>query len=82
MGNTDLALRHFREVLKLDPEHRQCKTEYKQAKKLAKLLEKIERVMGTEVQGKGRQKELEREEQWTDARALLAEALHLSPPKV
>ena len=32
MGNTELALRHFREALKLDPEHKACKEDYKQAK--------------------------------------------------
>ena len=31
MGNTELALRHYREALKLDPEHEACKAEYKQA---------------------------------------------------
>ena len=30
------------EALKLDPEHKACKADYKQAKKLGKLLEKIE----------------------------------------
>ena len=49
MGNTELALRHFREALKLDPEHEACKADYKQAKKLGKLLEKIEAVLGKEV---------------------------------
>ncbi|KAL1503943.1 hypothetical protein AB1Y20_010362 [Prymnesium parvum] len=82
MGNTELALRHFREALKLDPEHKQCKAEYKQAKKLAKLLEKIEQVMGKDVEGKGRQKALEREEQYEEARELLASALELLPPSV
>ena len=33
MGNTELALRHFREALKLDPEHDACKAEYKQARR-------------------------------------------------
>ena len=37
MGNTELALRHFREALKLDPEHKACKEDYKQAKTLRKL---------------------------------------------
>ena len=37
--------------------------EYKQAKKLSKLMDKIEAVLGKDVEGKGRQKQLEREEQ-------------------
>ena len=82
MGNTELALRHFRMALKLDPEHQQCKADYKQAKKLAKLLEKIEAVMGKDIEGKGRQKQLEREEQYEEARTLLASALELLPPSV
>ena len=41
MGNTELALRHFREALKLDPEHTATKREYKQAKKLAKLWRRL-----------------------------------------
>lgn len=32
MGNTELALRHFREALKLDPEHKECKADYKQVR--------------------------------------------------
>jgi len=82
MGNTELALRHFREALKLDPEHRECKADYKQAKKLTKLLDKIEGVMGKEVEGKGRQKQLEREDQYEEARTLLSQALELLPPSV
>ena len=82
MGNTELALRHFREALKLDPEHKECKADYKQAKKLAKILEKIEAVMGKDVEGKGRQKALEREEQYEEARELLTAALDLLPPSV
>lgn len=82
MGNTELALRHFREALKLDPEHKQCKSDYKQAKKLAKVMEKIEAIMGKDVEGKGRMKQLERDEQYEDARVLLDEALGLSPPNV
>ena len=74
MGNTELALRHFREALKLDPEHTATKREYKQAKKLAKLMEKIEAVLGKDVEGKGRQKQLEREEQYEEA-TLLEDAL-------
>ena len=66
MGNTELALRHFREALKLDPEHA-CKADYKQAKKLQKIMEKIEGVMGKEVEGKGRMKSLERDEQCATA---------------
>jgi len=38
--------------------------EYKQAKKLEKLLAKLEGVMGKEVEGKGRMKELERDDQF------------------
>lgn len=82
MGNTELALRHFREALKLDPEHTKCKADYKQAKKVAKVLEKIEAVMGKDVEGKGRMKQLEREEQYEEARVLLDEALALAPPNV
>ena len=82
MGNTELALRHFREALKLDPEHKQCKKEYKQAKKLSKLMEKIEGVLGKDVEGKGRIKQLEREEQYEEARVLLEDALNLTPPAV
>ena len=82
MGNTELALRHFREALKLDPEHKQSKDDYKQAKKLAKLMEKIEAVLGKDVEGKGRQKQLERDEQYEEARQLLQSALDLSPPAV
>lgn len=82
MGNTELALRHFREALKLDPEHEQCKADYKQAKKLGKLLEKIEAVLGKEVEGQGRQKKLEQDEQYEEARGLLADALALAPPAV
>jgi len=82
MGNTELALRHFREALKLDPEHQECKADYKQAKKLQKLLDKIEGVMGKEVEGKGRQKQLEREDQYEEARTLLTQALELLPPSV
>lgn len=82
MGNTELALRHFREALKLDPEHKQSKLDYKQAKKLAKLMEKIEAVLGKDVEGKGRQKQLERDEQYEEARLLLQDALDLSPPAV
>ena len=136
MGNTELALRHFREALKLDPEHK-CKADYKQAKKLTKIMDKIEEVMGKDVEGKGRQKQvswpwtisgpnarppisparngvgrpialpiarlhsrlpecapdcpialpiawlqLEREEQYEEARVLLADALDLTPPAV
>ena len=82
MGNTELALRHFREALKLDPEHEACKADYKQAKKLGKLLEKIEAVLGKEVEGQGRQKKLEQDEQYEEARGLLADALALAPPAV
>lgn len=82
MGNTELALRHFREALKLDPEHQECKADYKQAKKLTKLLDKIEGVMGKEVEGKGRQKQLQREDQYEEARTLLSQALDLLPPSV
>jgi tetratricopeptide (TPR) repeat protein len=82
MGNTELALRHFREALKLDPEHTATKREYKQAKKLAKLMEKIEAVLGKDVEGKGRQKQLEREEQYEEALTLLEEALEIGPPAV
>jgi len=82
MGNTELALRHFREALKLDPEHQECKADYKQAKKLSKILEKIEGVMGKEVEGKGRQKQLERDDQYEEARQLLSDALELLPPSV
>uniref|UniRef100_A0A7S2JDY8 J domain-containing protein n=1 Tax=Haptolina brevifila TaxID=156173 RepID=A0A7S2JDY8_9EUKA len=82
MGNTELALRHFREGLKLDPEHKKCKADYKQAKKLAKVMEKIDAIMGKEVEGKGRLKALEREEQYEDARVLLDEALAIGPPAV
>jgi tetratricopeptide (TPR) repeat protein len=82
MGNTELALRHFREALKLDPEHTKCKADYKQAKKLSKVLEKIEAVMGKDIEGKGRQKQLERMEQYEEARVLLDEALSLTPPAV
>ena len=74
MGNTELALRHFREALKLDPEHEACKADYKQAKKLGKLLEKIEAVLGKEVEGQGRQKKLEQDEQYEEARVLLDES--------
>jgi len=82
MGNTELALRHFREALKLDPEHKKCKSDYKQAKKLAKVMEKIDAIMGKEVEGKGRQKAMERVEQYEDARVLLDEALAIGPPSV
>jgi len=82
MGNTELALRHFREALKLDPEHTKCKADYKQAKKLAKVMEKIEAVMGKDVEGKGRQKQLERDEQYEEARVLLDDALAIAPPNV
>jgi len=82
MGNTELALRHFREALKLDPEHKACKADYKQAKKLAKLLDNVEGIMGKEVEGKGRQKQLEKDEQYEEARALLAAALEIGPPSV
>jgi len=82
MGNTELALRHFREALKLDPEHKACKADYKQAKKLSKLLEKIEGVMGKEVEGKGRQGKMDRDEQYEQARELLSGALDLVPPSV
>ena len=82
MGNTELALRHFREALKLDPEHTKCKKDYKQAKKLAKIMEKIEAVMGKDIEGKGRQKQLERDEQYEEARVLLDDGLALSPPNV
>ena len=82
MGNTELALRHFREALKLDPEHKACKADYKQAKKLGKLLEKIEGVMGKEVEGKGRQGKMDRDEQYEEARELLSGALDLVPPGV
>lgn len=82
MGNTELALRHFREALKLDPEHQACKAEYKQAKKLEKLLLKLEGVMGKEVEGKGRMKQLERDDQFEEARVLIEDALSLSPPAV
>ena len=82
MGNIDLALRHFREALKLDPEHAKAKAEYKQAKKLSKLMEKIEGVLGKDVEGKGRQKQIEREELYDEGRQLLADALDLSPPAV
>jgi len=82
MGNTELALRHFREALKLDPEHRECKDMYKQAKKLSKILEKIEGVMGKEVEGKGRQGKLERDEQFEEARGYLEDAAKLAPPAV
>ena len=82
MGNTELALRHFREALKLDPEHTACKKDYKQAKKLAKMMEKIEGVLGKDIEGKGRQKQLEREEQYEEARVLLEDVLALSPPAV
>eukprot|EP00316_Scyphosphaera_apsteinii_P008428 CAMPEP_0119325270 /NCGR_PEP_ID=MMETSP1333-20130426/65384_1 /TAXON_ID=418940 /ORGANISM="Scyphosphaera apsteinii, Strain RCC1455" /LENGTH=447 /DNA_ID=CAMNT_0007333205 /DNA_START=52 /DNA_END=1392 /DNA_ORIENTATION=- len=82
MGNTELALRHFREALKLDPEHQECKADYKQAKKLAKVLEKIEGVMGKEVEGKGRLKALETDAQYEQARTLLNDALKLTPPAV
>ena len=71
MGNTELALRHFREALKLDPEHQDCKTDYKQAKKLSKILEKIEAVMGKDIEGKGRAKSLERVTRPTPHRVLL-----------
>jgi len=81
MGNTELALKHFREALKLDPEHA-CKKDYKQAKKLAKIMEKIEGVLGKDVEGKGRQKQLEREEQYEEALVLLTDALDLTPPAV
>ena len=50
MGNTELALRHFREALKLDPEHAKAKKDYKQAKKLAKLMDKIEKRRGECIQ--------------------------------
>ena len=56
--------------------------DYKQAKKLAKLMDKIEEVMGKDIEGKGRQKQLEREEQYEEASALLSDALALSPPAV
>ena len=79
---TELALRHFREAFKLDPEHKECKTDYKQAKKLSKILEKIEGVMGKEVEGKGRQGKLDRDEQYEEARTHLADAVALSPPAV
>ena len=36
--------------------------------------------MGKEIEGKGRQKQLEREDQYEEARTLLAEALDLLPP--
>jgi len=82
MGNTELALRHFREALKLDPEHGACKADYKQAKKLEKLLGKLEGVMGKEVEGKGRMKQLERDDQFEEARGLIEDSLALSPPAV
>ena len=82
MGNTELALRHFREALKLDPEHKKSKVEYKQAKKLSKLMEKIEAVLGKDIEGKGRQKEIERAELYEEGRVFLADALDLSPPAV
>jgi tetratricopeptide (TPR) repeat protein len=82
MGNTELALRHFREALKLDPEHTKCKADYKQAKKLSKIMAKIEEVLGKDVEGKGRQKQLERDEQYEEAREMLTEALVLTPPAV
>ena len=82
MGNTELALRHFREALKLDPEHSKCKADYKQAKKLAKVMEKIEAIMGKDIEGKGRMKQLKRDEQYEEARVLLDEALALAPPNV
>ena len=81
MGNTELALRHFREALKLDPEH-SCKADYKQAKKLEKILGKLEGVMGQEVEGKGRMKALERDDQYEEARLLIEDALAISPPAV
>ena len=79
MGNTELALRHFREALKLDPEHKACKADYKQAKKLSKLLEKIEGVMGKEVEGKGRLGKMDRDEQYEEARTLRASWLTMPP---
>lgn len=82
MGNTELALRQFREALKWDPEHQACKSDYKQVKKLAKLLTKLEEVMGKEVEGKGRMKQLERDDQYEAARVLIEDALALSPPAV
>ena len=38
--------------------------------------------MGKEVEGKGRQKQLERDDQYEEARALLTDALALYPPNV
>ena len=42
-------LREWRQALKLDPEHKACKADYKQAKKLSKIMVKIEEIMGKEV---------------------------------
>eukprot|EP00640_Fibrocapsa_japonica_P003420 CAMPEP_0113948404 /NCGR_PEP_ID=MMETSP1339-20121228/70111_1 /TAXON_ID=94617 /ORGANISM="Fibrocapsa japonica" /LENGTH=306 /DNA_ID=CAMNT_0000955455 /DNA_START=33 /DNA_END=953 /DNA_ORIENTATION=- /assembly_acc=CAM_ASM_000762 len=42
LGDTGMALQHFKECLKLDPENRGCKDAHKQLRKLTKLTDKAQ----------------------------------------
>lgn len=52
-GNLELAMRHFQQILRSDPEHKEAKDIYKTAKKLSKLQKSVEELL----EGKGKQKE-------------------------
>lgn len=45
IGDSDLAIKHFQQCLKNDPDHKQCKAEFKKVKKLTKAIEEAELKM-------------------------------------
>lgn len=47
LGELESALKHFREALKFDPEHKEVKAHYNRAKKLSKFKKKAEEAFAT-----------------------------------
>lgn len=81
VGNIELALRHYREALRLDPDHKEAKADHKKLKKLQKAMAEAEAKLPKSVEG-GRKVQLEQRENAETALKYLEDALAVAPPAV
>lgn len=81
VGNIELALRHYREALRLDPDHAASKADHKKLKKLQKAMAEAEAKLPRTVEG-GRKVQLEQRDNALLALQALDAALAVAPPAV
>ncbi|KAJ1640421.1 hypothetical protein T492DRAFT_929958 [Pavlovales sp. CCMP2436] len=81
VGNIELAIRHYREALRSDPDHKASKADYKKLKKLQRAMAEAESKLPRTVEG-GRKVQLEQRENAETALKYLDEALAVAPPAV